>query len=63
MPIGTKARIPHLSLPPTETRDLRKRILKLRWMGMESEAEYVSQQILAASVPMAGFQCWPHDTD
>jgi hypothetical protein len=50
-------------LLPTESRGFGNLILKLRWLGMEDEAEGLRQQMSATVIPIAGPHCWPNDTD
>jgi hypothetical protein len=48
--------------PPAETDELRKLVLKLRWIGMESEAEILSNH-LAKTAPADCVFVAPCDTD
>ncbi len=51
-----------LSPKPAESHDLRKLILKLRWIGLDREAERLMQLVTLAS-PTFGPLLGPLDTD
>lgn len=51
-----------LSPKPAELHDLRKLILKLRWIGLDREAERLMQLVTLAS-PTFGPLLGPLDTD
>ncbi len=50
------------SPPPVESHDLRKLILKLRWIGMDRDAERLMQLVVLAS-PTSGPVLGPLNTD
>lgn len=53
---------PKLAPPSTKSRELRKLIIKLRWIGMECEAQDLIH-MLASVAPAETLMAGPLDTD
>ena len=49
-------------VPPSDPRDLRMLVLKLRWMGLDSEAERLTR-VLMRTAPAECSLIGPIDTD